>query len=272
MKNLLRSEFSSIDGGMARLEGTFKELPYEFLIDFEKYNLETDGAFSYSGGFSINDVFYIDSASALDLSQNFGLQNTNHFRFLEEYLQPQSDESTVLFDEKINEDIIKIEKEINEIIEGQFQYKNEELYFIQNDGKEFLMKNTASGFKQIGIIQILLSHRKLKENSFLIIDEPEINLHPELQIKLAEILIILAHKLNIKVYINSHSPMFIEAISIFSQYYELEEDTNFYLTIKKDNEITFNKIANDDMGAVYDNLAKPYEKLDKINAKLSYRA
>ena len=133
------------------------------------------------------------------------------------------------------------------------------------------MKNTASGFKQMGIIQVLLSHRKLKENSFLIIDEPEVNLHPELQIKLAEILILLAHRLDIKIYINSHSPMFIEAISIFCEYYGLKDDTNFYLTVKNEGNVSFKKIANDDMGAVYNNLSKPYEKLDKINAKLSYR-
>lgn len=270
MKKLLRSEFSSLDKGMAKLEGTFKDLPYEFLIDFDKYDSGND-AFSYFGGFSINDVFYIDSASALDLSQTFGLQNTDHFRFLEEYLRPQSDESTALFDEKINENIINIEKEIRKIIKGQFRYKNEELYFIQEGGGEFLMKNTASGIKEIGIIQMLLAHRKLKDNCFLIIDEPEVNLHPKWQVKFAEILVLLAQRLNIQIYINSHSPMFIESISIFSEYYNLKEDTNFYLTDKKDKILTFTKIANDDMGAVYDNLAKPYGELDKINAKLSYR-
>ncbi len=270
MKKLLRSEFSSRGGGMVKLEGTFKELPYEFSVDFEKYNSNNTDSFTCLGGFTINDVFFIDSPSALDLYQHFGLQNTTHFRFLEQNLQPESDESTSLFDEKINENIIEIEKEICEIIEGQLKYKNGELYFIQKEGGEFLMKDTASGFKQIGIIQVLLSHRKLKENSFLIIDEPEINLHPELQIKLAEILVILAHKLNIKVYMNSHSPMFIEAISIFSHYHDLNENTNFYLTFKKRDGIIFRKIANDDMGAVYENLARPYAELDKINAKLSY--
>ena len=80
------------------------------------------------------------------------------------------------------------------------------------------MKNTASGIKEIGIIQILLNHRKLKDNSFLIIDEPEVNLHPDWQVKFAEIIVFLAKRLNIHIYINSHSPMFIEAISIFSHY------------------------------------------------------
>ncbi len=270
MKKLLKSEFSSLNKGRAKLEGAFKEVPYEFLIDFNKYDSDED-AFSYSGGFSINDVFYIDSVSALDLSQTFGLQTTDHFRFLIECLRQHSDESTALFDEKINEEIIKTEKEICKIIKGQFKYENGELYFIQEEGGEVLMKNTASGIKEIGIVQMLLAHRKLRDNSFLIIDEPEVNLHPKWQVKFAEVLVLLAQRLNIQVYINSHSPMFIEAISVFSEYYNLKEDTNFYLTDKKDDVLTFRKIANDDMGAVYDNLAKPYGLLDKINAELSYR-
>ena len=49
------------------------------------------------------------------------------------------------------------------------------------------MQSTASGIKQIGVIQLLLSNCKLKEDSFLIIDELEVNLHPEWQFKLAEI-------------------------------------------------------------------------------------
>ena len=92
-----------------------------------------------------------------------------------------------------------MKKKICKIINGQFKYRNEELFFIQEEGGEFLMKNTASGIKEIGIIQILLSHRKLKDNSFLIIDEPEVNLHPKWQVKFAEILVLLAQRLNIHI-------------------------------------------------------------------------
>ena len=88
------------------------------------------------------------------------------------------------------------------------------------------MHNTASGIKQIGIIQLLLSNRKLKENCFLIIDEPEVNLHPDWQFKLANILMLLVKKLNVSIYINTHSPLFIEAINAFSEYYDLDDETN----------------------------------------------
>ena len=92
------------------------------------------------------------------------------------------------------------------------------------------MTNTASGVKQIGILQLLLANRKLKPGSFLIIDEPEVNLHPEWQFKFAEILVLLVKELNITIYVNTHSPMFIEAIEVFSDFYDLKDDTYYYLT------------------------------------------
>lgn len=132
------------------------------------------------------------------------------------------------------------------------------------------MKNTASGIKQIGIIQILLSNRILNKDSFLIIDEPEINLHPDWQVKLAETLALLISKLNIHIYITSHSPMFIEAMSLYSEYYNLLDETNIYLTNKQDKRFIFNKISADDMGAVYENLTRPYDELDIIKSKILF--
>ena len=110
-----------------------------------------------------------------------------------------------------------------------------------------------------------MANRKLKGNSFLIIDEPEVNLHPEWQLKLAEILVLLAKNLNIHVYINTHSPLFIEAMSLYSERYGLLNDTNFYLTQKhKLGGFYFRKIMSHELGLVYKNLAEPYDMLDKV--------
>ena len=92
-----------------------------------------------------------------------------------------------------------------DITGGRFVKDDKNIIFIASE-KEFLMKNTSSGIKQLGIIQMLLNNRKLSENSFLIMDEPEVNLHPEWQVKFAEIIILLAKELNITIYINTHSP------------------------------------------------------------------
>lgn len=270
IRKLLKSEFETYTG-FAQFSGVLRDISYVFSIDLKSQDLDELDSFKYEGGFSINDVLYIDSASALDLSQFHGLQNTDHFKFLQNYLNFKSDDSNKVFDEKLYSKQIALNKKIKNILKGEFRFQNNNLVFINDNGVETKMKDTASGLKQIGVIQLLLAHRRLNENSFLIIDEPEVNLHPELQIDFAEILVSLVDELNIRIYVNSHSPMFIEAISVFSQYYRLQDETIFYLTKNDTDDCNFVKIANDDMASVYKNLAEPYDILDKINAKLSYR-
>ena len=91
--------------------------------------------------------------------------------------------------------------------------------------------------KQFGLLQILLKNNKLKKGCFLILDEIEAHIHPEWQVKLAELIVLLVKKLNIFVYINSHSSAFIEAIEAYSLKYCLKDDTNFYLTIENGNKL-----------------------------------
>ena len=132
------------------------------------------------------------------------------------------------------------------------------------------MENTASGLKQLGILQILLENNELTEDSFLIMDEPEINLHPEFQIKLAQILVLASKELNLTIYINTHSPFLAEAIEVYSKYYGLYDDTNFYLTEESENSgmYDFNLIDDLDIMEVYKNLGDPFDVLNAIRFKL----
>ena len=137
--------------------------------------------------------------------------------------------------------------------------------FYRND-VPFNMKNSSSGSKQIGSIQMLLDNKQLCENDFLIIDEPEVNLHPEWQIEFAELIVKLVKDLNITVYINSHSPQFIEALEVFSVKYEIDDNTHFYMTVKnEDNDkFDFKEIYYSNISEFYKALAKPYNTINEI--------
>lgn len=273
MRKLLKSEFSTNKfNGVAQLCGSYKESDFDFLIDFSDSDLNSDDSFESEGWFSIHDVFYFDSFSILDLPQRSGLQNSDHVKFLAMNLREESNESGEAFDEKLNEPIIKIENKINELIGGEFIYDNGELSYVPKDGTPCLMKNTASGIKQIGTIQLLLANRKLKENSCLIIDEPEVNLHPEWQVKFAGILVLISASLDILVYINTHSPLFIEAIDAFSEFYGLADQTNYYLTELEEGtgKFNINKIEHEDLYLIYDDLGKPYGHIDEIRMEAEF--
>ena len=72
-----------------------------------------------------------------------------------------------------------------------------------------------------------------------------------------EMLVILAKNLDVKIYINNYSPMFIEAMILYSEYHSLLKDIN--VLTEKDNfgDFTFKQIDSKDMGAVYENLTSP---------------
>lgn len=235
---------------------------------FCKLNIDKS-LFESSENIHITDVFYIDSFSLFDSILFEGLSNTVHLKQLTEIFK-NTKQPKRLFDDIINENIIKIEEEIKDIIQGRFEYSMDGMTF-NSSNHSHTMKNTASGLKQFGIIQILLQSRKLTPNTYLIMDEPEVNLHPEWQIKFANILVLLAKSLDIHIYINSHSPLFINAIEAYTEYYDMQDDTNYYLTRPADlGKNIFEKIDADDLYEIYDELGQPYHKLNILNLKNRY--
>ena len=64
------------------------------------------------------------------------------------------------------------------------------------------------------ILYQLIENGPLKENSYILIDEPETNLHSEWHLKFAEILILLNIRMNIRILLSSHSPYFMRALEV----------------------------------------------------------
>ena len=94
MKKLLKAEFSTADfNGVFRINGIYKNKPFDFNIDFENNDLSSDDVFKSEGWFTLNDIYYIDSFSILDLDQNLGLNDSEHAGFLTNNLKKEADES-----------------------------------------------------------------------------------------------------------------------------------------------------------------------------------
>ena len=97
-------------------------------------------------------------------------------------------------------------------------------------------------------------------------DEPEVNLHPEWQFKLANILTLISKKLDVSIYINTHSPLFIEAIYTFSDYYDVSDDTTYHLAEKseKTGKYNVNEVKSNHLSKIYDELGQPYFDMDVL--------
>lgn len=162
---------------------------------------------------------------------------------------------------------IDILKKISNIINGgyTFEEKDRDFIFSQKVGAKKNVKlkptNTASGVKSFGIIQLLIQANVLDDRTLLVIDEPENHLHPDWQIKYAEMVIELI-KNDISVIISSHSPYIIQALKYFSNKEGIEEKSNFYLAEfgKSDFYTEINDVTKD-LNRIFSKLAKPLKEL-----------
>ena len=263
LKNLLKLEFST-----RTFTGCFtlKNNLFSYLANFEENNkIDFNEYITTSDSLDIWDVFYLESFSIFDFNLRLPIKNNyyNRVDFLNKILHEEGED----LGGDVKNSLAILEK-IESIIGGKFCLDRGKFIF-----NSFDMENTASGIKQIGVIQLLLFNHKLRQNSFLIIDEPEVNLHPDWQFKFAEILVLLSKELNITIYINSHSPLFIEAIRTYSDKYDLLDDTNFYLSDKSDINGKFDifKVSHNNLSSVYRVLGKPYEILSEISIENEFK-
>ena len=257
IKELLKSEFD-ITGPQEDKDYAYVYFDDEFsyTIDFKNYK------FDKKGNIDISKVFYFDSFSLFD-NKSGGTYFLEHVKSLEKALEITEDN---------NNSELEVEKLIKEILGGEIKKENGELFFVRENGIKTHMKNTSSGVKQVAIIQTLLNNKELEPNSFLIMDEPEVNLHPEWQIKFAKILVLLVKELDLSIYIASHSPFFIEAIELYSQYYDLIDDSYFYLTQKAEGyQYDIVSVDSNNLEAIYRNLGEPYDILDEIKMDLMFK-
>lgn len=145
---------------------------------------------------------------------------------------------------------------------------NREYYAKRKETSELIkISNLSTGIKSFLIIRRLIENGSMKEKDVLILDEPEIHLHPEWQIIYAELIVLIQKVFDLTIFITSHSPYFIEAIETYAKKHDTTNTTNFYLTKKNIEEITIEKEETTEK--IFELLAKPFQQLETIEESIN---
>ncbi len=171
--------------------------------------------------------------------------------------EAQADTITIEIQEKLD----RISALINEAIHGGLVENGDSLQYMDENSSHISLKNLASGNKTFAVIKRLLENGQLYKNQTLIIDEPEVNLHPEWQLILAKVLIILYKELGLKVFLNSHSPYFIRAIEACAKRNDMTDHCFFYQTIQGENGLYLVEDVTNEPEKIYQALYRPLEEL-----------
>lgn len=134
-------------------------------------------------------------------------------------------------------------------------------YRSKNSDKTLDVRNLSTGLKTFAILKILLQNGIIEYNGTIILDEPEIHLHPEWQLLFAELIVLLHKEFSMHILLNTHSPYFLRAIQVYSAKYEAADRCRYYLSEVMGNYVQISDVT-DDVEQIYSKLSRPLQKLE----------
>lgn len=156
-------------------------------------------------------------------------------------------------------------KSVNELLKkaapGEYKSENGELLY-QESGmmNPVKLENLSTGLKAMILLEQIISLGLLREGSTLILDEPEINLHPEWQLLYAQIIVLLQEVYNLNIVLTTHSPYFLKAIEMYIAKENRREVCKYYAAENIDGKAVITD-RTDSINVLFRMLAEPLRAL-----------
>lgn len=216
----------------------------------------------------LHQAFYIDNPFIVDEMSSYIISSDNIMKnYLLNSLQTVSEDIYEnIFDAvAAKEKMAEINEISTEVIDGDIEKNQDGEYcFKSNNYAEPLnVVNMSTGMKSFALIKRLLESGNLKEKDVIILDEPEIHLHPEWQLLYAKMIVLLQKQFDLSMIITTHSPYFLDAIDVFSAKYNIADRTKYYLAENTGNTSVLHDVTNN-IDAIYKKLSDPMQMLENL--------
>lgn len=227
----------------------------------------------------VNSATYIDNPFVLDrLNQLTIYENreapwvrnlTNKLISLNEKKKNEALEDEALSRMIVSEGLQKILDELDEVAPGSIDNTHDGyLYRREKSGKALSVNSLSTGLKAFAIIKRLLLNQGLKERDVLVLDEPEVHLHPEWQLRYAEIIVLLQKTFNLTIVVTTHSSHFLEALDLYSKIHKTSDICSYYFaSCSQDSGLASFENVTGQLEKIYSNLVQPSFLIDEIKEK-----
>lgn len=220
----------------------------------------------------VKEIIYIDDPFVLD-----DLEDIHTYPFYNSFLhrldlmrkliiKDGAEDFGVVDELLVKNKLDTIFKTMNDVCDGEIVSTDDNRGFVYKTDKldsTLDMVNLSTGMKSFVMLRTLLKNGRIDENGIIILDEPEIHLHPEWQLKFAEIIVLIQREFKTNILLNTHSPYFLNAIEVYSTKYGIEKNCKYYLTEDSDGRTAVMDVT-DDKEHIYQKLARPLQKLQNM--------
>ena len=226
-------------------------------IDLKIENNEISDVQNY---FLINkEIMYIDNPFILD---SYDFDDENHQTYLAANVFSEN-ENSVISEIKVKKKLNNIYQKLNSVLSGEILENKNSKFVYRKNGEDIDLKNLSTGLKTFAIIKMLLQNGTLEENGTIILDEPEIHLHPEWQLKFAELIVLLQKEFGMHILLTTHSPYFLNAIEVFSERHKIDDKCKYYVAENEGNSSIIKDVTGNTR-EIYRKLARPIQDLENI--------
>lgn len=251
-----------------------KEQPYvemklkndKIKLDFSKTNIVEE----YVN--ILYKLIYIDNPKIMDeldglvyINQYLEHETYEHDRLLKYLLLESKSNQNIVDEIMAKEALSNVLNKLGEVLQGEFIKTAEGITFKEKDSDTPLhLTNLSTGLKSFAIIKRLIENGHIQQNGILVLDEPEVNLHPKWQLIYAEILVILQKEFQLHILLTTHSPYFINAIEVFSAKHRIADKCKYYLSGLENHCAYFDDVTTR-IDKIYEKLAMPLQELEDID-------
>lgn len=216
----------------------------------------------------LNEAVYLDNPFVIDfLNDGDYMADALGSVTLRKLNKKKNTDDSVVQQSYVEDKMQEILAAINSVSSGSIYCGESGLYSYKEGGVALNVNNLSAGLKSFVIIKTLLENGELNEKDVLILDEPEIHLHPEWQLIFAEMIVLLQKTFDLTIVLTTHSVHFLEALQLFAKKYELDEKCNYYMALAEQDGCVL-KDAEGDITDIYSQLVDPSITLDKLRYEM----
>ena len=220
----------------------------------------------------MNKAIFYSSPLVVDLMGVSMLDNLSMkhlIRLLLVYSDRMTDDSDLFEKSMLKGRLFGVMQKIDSVLPGKIQKQRSGYALARPEWKEPLsIKNLSMGLKAFVVLKMLLESNQLKDRDVLILDEPEIHLHPTWQLIYAELIVLLQKEFDLSVVITTHSNFFLNAIETYSRKYETSDKLKLYLAEVEEGGAVMKDVT-DNAEPIYKKMAEAVATLRSERIELS---
>lgn len=255
-KAVRRAFYSEFKGDVFPKGATSVEHTHVYIKDGESplinivWTKDGINRFDYFDDMGFEDATFVDTPSVIqfhnftDVAKTLFDISSNRSEFtLPLHIKDVSEKiKESIYTYNLYDDYHHINQHLSNTYKGRLYYDKDSSEFLLDRGNYKVNScNVASGIKSLGIFDILVQSGHASPSSLLILDEPEINLHPKWQVEYARAISELI-SIGANIIVTTHSPYILEALKGFCE--KKNAQHNFYLAQKIEDRAILKDISN----------------------------